>query len=125
MIGVLGLSNSKCTVRRVGTVRGQDGDPVPADTILVADAPCRLDQGSAARTYSNMLQGDIRSIQIVGRLYIDSTVTKDSGEPLDLQEKDKIYVDGRGPYQIFNLNRVQDMFSFHHYEIDLLDNVNR
>jgi hypothetical protein len=124
MIGVLGLSINACRIVRVQTVRGPDGDPVPQDTVLVSAAPCRFDQ-AASRTYSNMLQGDVKAVQIVARLYIDAGIAQDNGEPLNIDEKDKVYVDGKGEYQIYDLNRVQDATGFHHYEIDLLDTRDR
>ncbi|SRR5260221_4305716 len=121
MIGILGLSTHTCKVTRITEARSVDGDPVALETVTVSALPCRLDQTRPG----NLIRGDVRSVDIVGRLFIDASAVNDDGTTFQPKYKDKYTVGDMGPYEALEINPVWGMFSLHHWEIDLLDTANR
>lgn len=109
-------------VRRTRT-RGEDGEPITVDTV-VGEVTGRFDQGMA-RTLRNSLVGAIRADQVAGMLYIEGGLTGTDGKELTIQYKDQIYIDGEGPFEIYDLNRVNGFSAFDHFELSLVDYRNK
>lgn len=125
MSSILSLENTYVNIYRNSDVVASDvGDPSVTRTEIYMNIPCRYDSGTTSRSYPNKYQGEMRDIEISGRVYIDASHIPD---PSDIQEKDLIELPEREEvlYQVFRINRAYDFQYLHHIEIELVAYENK
>lgn len=115
MSPVRDLSPQTCDIIRTTEAQVRDvGNPTVTETAVATKVPCRFDR-EAQRAISNMISGEMRTLQIVGRVFIDAVVL-----PVAIDEDDTIVISGR-KYEIYALIPEYGYSTIDHYEIDVVD----